>query len=67
MEFELEGEFIQLSQLLKATGIAESGAMAFQMIDDGVVKLNGEPETRRRKKIFSGDKVEIFDEEIIIK
>jgi ribosome-associated protein len=69
MEFQLrEGEeFIQLTQLLKAVGIAENGAMAGQMVIDGLVKLNGERESRKRAKLRRGDVISIFEEEIKIK
>lgn len=69
MEFKLrEGEeYIQLTQLLKAVGIAENGAMAGQMVLDGLVKLNGKNESRKRAKLRSGDVVSIFEEEITIK
>ncbi len=67
MEFEVQGDFITLSQLLKVLNVAESGAHAFQMIDDGVVKLNNEVEMRRRKKLRRGDVVELFGERILLK
>ncbi|NLN41305.1 MAG: RNA-binding S4 domain-containing protein [Clostridiales bacterium] len=50
-------EFIKLNQLLKWAGIADTGAHANQMIKDGLVKVNGELETRRGKKIYPGDKI----------
>lgn len=51
MEFELRenDEYIQLTQLLKAVGIAENGAMAGQMVLDGLVKLNGERKSQEGK------------------
>lgn len=69
MEFKLRDgeEFIQLTQLLKAVGIAENGAMAGQMVIDGEVKLNGMPESRKRAKLRSGDEITIFDQQIVIK
>lgn len=69
MEFELRenDEYIQLTQLLKAVGIAENGAMAGQMVLDGLVKLNGERESRKRAKLRSGDVVSVMGNEIRIK
>lgn len=69
MEFELRenDEYIQLTQLLKVVGIAENGAMAGQMVVDGLVKLNGEKESRKRAKLRSGDVVSIMGKEIRIK
>ena len=69
MEFELRenDEYIQLTQLLKAVGSAENGAMAGQMVLDGLVKLNGERESRKRAKLRSGDVVSVMGNEIRIK
>lgn len=65
MEFEIEGEYIELSSLLKIVGIAESGGQAGLIIKDGYVKLNGNVELRKRAKLRKGDIVEIEDDEII--
>lgn len=51
-------EYIKLDQLLKHAGIIYSGAEAKSLILDGMVKVNGEVETRRGKKIRSGDIIE---------
>ena len=69
MEFELRenDEYIQLTQLLKAVGIDENGAMAGQMVLDGLVKLNGKRESRKRAKLRSGDVVSVMGNEIRIK
>lgn len=57
----LKTEFITLNQLLKLVGISFNGAEAKYMILDGKIKVNGEVEIRRGKKIRSGDIVE-FEE-----
>lgn len=69
MEFELrEGEdYIQLTQLLKAVGIAYNGAEAAAMVVAGEVMLNGEKESRKRAKLREGDVVRAFGKEIRIK
>ena len=54
---KIKTEFIKLDQLLKFSGIAESGADAKDMILDGIVSVNGEVCTMRGKKIRSGDEV----------
>lgn len=64
MKFELEEEYIELFKLLKVTGIAESGAQAKMLIEEGQVKRNGEVEMRKRAKIISGEKIEVGDEKI---
>lgn len=57
MEFKLESEFIKLDSLLKAANTVSSGGEAKIMILNGEVSVNGEIETRRGKKIRSGDEV----------
>jgi len=61
----IKTEFIKLDQLLKHASVVDSGGLAKIMIQDGMVKLNGETETQRGKKIRPGDVVEvlIFDED----
>ncbi len=49
--------FIKLDQFLKFAGIVEMGADAKILVQEGYVKVNGETETRRGKKLVSGDKV----------
>jgi len=57
--FELRGEFIALGSLIKALGIAGSGGEAKVQVKDGAVRVNGEVDTRRRRKIRAGDIVTI--------
>jgi len=59
---ELRVQPVELYKLLKFEGLAASGGEAKALIADGQVKVNGEFETRKRKKIVSGDVVE-FDGE----
>ena len=66
MKFELEDDYIELFKLLKVTGVAESGAQAKMLIDEGQVKRNGEVELRKRAKIVSGERIEAGDEVIEI-
>ena len=67
INISIKTEYIKLDQLLKYSGIAESGADAKDMIIDGIVKFNGEVCTMRGKKVRSGDKVEIeFEDENVI-
>jgi len=51
-------EYIELNKLLKVMGVAQTGGHAKLMIDDGVVKVNTEVESRKRKKLRAGDIVE---------
>lgn len=52
---------IQLDQFLKLANVVQSGGEAKHLIQGGEVKLNGEVETRRKKKLQPGDIIEIFD------
>jgi ribosome-associated protein len=56
---QINSEFIQLNQLLKLLGWAETGSEANDFIDGGLVKVNGEQEFRRRNKIYPDYKVEL--------
>jgi ribosome-associated protein len=65
-KFSIKGEFIELIQLLKVLGIAETGGHAKIIVEDGLVKLNGEVELRKRAKLRSGDKVEVDGKVIVM-
>lgn len=56
----LREDFIKLGQALKAAGLAQSGVDAKFAVQDGLVKVNGQVETRRGKKLVVGDLIE-FD------
>lgn len=55
---KLRDEYIKLEQALKAAGLVESGSDAKYAIADGLVKVNGEIEYRRGKKMRAGDVAE---------
>jgi ribosome-associated protein len=63
-EFEISGEYIELIKLLKATGICQTGGHAKLVVSDGDVKLNGETEIRKKRKIRKGDYVEFENHRI---
>ena len=56
-EIKLRDEFIKLGQALKAAGLVGSGVDAKLVIQDGLVKVNGETEVQRGKKLYDGDVV----------
>lgn len=66
-EVEITTEPVELYKILKFEGMASSGGEAKQVIADGQVVVNGAVETRKRKKIVSGDIIEYADEKICIK
>ncbi len=59
-------EFIKLGQVLKAAGLVSSGLDAKYVIQDELVLVNGEIETRRGKKLYKGDIVEYDNQKILI-
>ena len=63
---KLREEFIKLGQALKAAGLVESGVEAKEVIQEGLVMVNGEVDTRRGRKIYAGDQVVFDGEEIKI-
>lgn len=66
IRFQLTEEFIPLIQLLKYTGVAESGAMASELVLSGEVLCNGAQEFRKRYKVRKGDTIQIGDVQIEI-
>ena len=65
-EIKLRDEFIKLGQALKAAGLVGSGVDAKLVIQYGLVKVNGETEVQRGKKLYDGDMVTFEGETIRI-
>lgn len=61
---KIKTEFIKLGQLLKLANLVESGAEAKDVIVNGEVKVNGNVEIQRGKKIYAGDVVNYQGDEI---
>ena len=57
--FPIHTEYIDLLQFLKATGMAVTGGEAKMLVDDGLIQVNGEDESRRRRKLRPGDRVDV--------
>ncbi|RDX36624.1 RNA-binding S4 domain-containing protein [Kangiella sp. HD9-110m-PIT-SAG07] len=55
-------EPVELFKILKFEGIVGSGGEAKMVISEGLVKVNGNVETQKRKKVVSGDTIEFMDE-----
>jgi ribosome-associated protein len=55
-------DYITLQQVLKLMDVVQTGGQAKQLIQSGEVKVNGIVETRRRKKLYVGDTVEVYGE-----
>ncbi len=63
---KLREEFIKLGQALKAAGLVESGVEAKEVIQAGLVVVDGEIDTRRGRKLFGGEVISFDGEEIKI-
>ena len=66
MEFKLKSEYVELDNVLKAMELAANGVEAKERILAGAVKVNGEVETRIRRKLRAGDLVEFGEHRIEI-
>ena len=66
IEFKLEGEFIPLIGLLKATALVQSGGEAQTVVEDGLVKYNGNVDYRKRLKVRVGDVIDFMGNQIKI-
>ncbi len=63
-EFIISSEYIELIKLLKATGLCGTGGQAKMLVEDQLVMVDGEIETRKRRKIKNGMIVK-YDNHII--
>ncbi|MFN5048603.1 RNA-binding S4 domain-containing protein [Roseateles sp.] len=66
ISFELRGEYIELDKLLKATGLADSGGYARMMITEGLVRVDGQAESRKTAKIRAGQRVQLQGQPAIL-
>lgn len=62
----IRDEMIRLGQLLKLAGLVEDGGEARELIERGVVSVNGEGETRRGRQLHVGDVIELAGERVVI-
>lgn len=58
---QISSEYIKLDQFLKLADCISTGGMAKALIQDGAIKVNGEAELRRGRKLYSGDIVAVED------
>ncbi|MGL5711886.1 MAG: S4 domain-containing protein YaaA [Paraclostridium sp.] len=65
-EITIDSEYIKLDQFLKLVDVASTGGHAKFLIQEGLVKVNEEVETRRGKKLRSNDVVEVEGNKIKI-
>lgn len=63
---KIKDEFIKLGQAMKLAALVEEGAEAKAVIQEGLVKVNGETETRRGRKLYDGDVISFQGKEAVI-
>ena len=66
LDVPIGDESIRLGQLLKLAGVVDDGAMAREVIERGVVAVNGEVDTRRGRQVRPGDVVTFETETITV-
>ena len=66
MEFTLRDEYIELCNLLKLAGIADSGGQGKAMVAEGLVSVDGVTESRKTAKIRAGQVVECMGQSITV-
>jgi ribosome-associated protein len=64
IEFQLRGEFIELCNLLKLTGVCDSGGAGKALVAEGVVSVDGQVELRKTAKIRAGQIVSLGEVQI---
>lgn len=62
----IRDDFIKLGQALKLAGLVSSGIEAKIVVQDGLVKVNGETDTRRGRKLYTGDTFEYNGQQVIV-
>ena len=65
-EFQLNGEFIELNQMLKMVGVCDSGGAGKVLVAEGVVSVDGHVELRKTCKIRAGSVVSLGDVRITV-
>ncbi|MEH6503687.1 MAG: RNA-binding S4 domain-containing protein [Cycloclasticus sp.] len=66
-EVEIPKQPVELYKILKFESMVASGGEAKAVIAEGLVRVNGQVETRKRKKIMEGDQIEFADETVMIR
>jgi ribosome-associated protein len=64
IDFELDRDYVELNQLLKLTGLCDSGGQGKQIVASGAVYVDGQQELRKTCKIHAGQVVRLEDVEI---
>ena len=67
IDFELDGDYVELNQLLKLVGLVDSGGAGKQLVASGAVRVDGAVELRKTCKIRAGQRVQVGDAEIVVR
>ena len=67
IDFELDRDFVELNQVLKLTGLCDSGGAGKQLVASGAVRVDGAVESRKTAKIRAGQSVRVGDVEIRVR
>ena len=65
-DVEIRGEMIRLGQLLKLSGVVDAGGEIKDLLAEGPVLVNGEPEDRRGRQLHPGDVVAVAGEKLVV-
>jgi ribosome-associated protein len=65
-EISISGDTIRLGQLLKLADAVDAGSDVKELLGGGLVRVNGEPETRRGRQLVRGDVVHTGAEELVV-
>jgi ribosome-associated protein len=66
LTFELNAEFVEINQLLKLSGLVDSGGAGKNLVASGVVSVDGKKELRKTAKIRAGQTVSVGDVRITV-
>lgn len=66
IDFELTRDHVELNQLLKLTGVCDSGGAGKALVAEGLVQVDGLPESRKTAKIRAGQVVTCRDVRIVV-
>ena len=67
LNFELNGDYVELNLLLKLTGLCDSGGAGKRLVAGGAVKVDGVTESRKTCKVRAGQVVQLGDTEIHVR
>ena len=67
IDFDLEGDFVELNQLLKLVGLVDSGGAGKALVASGEVEVDGETELRKTCKIRAGQQVRVANTTIRVR